>query len=849
MIARLRKQDGQYRESRARLRELYARLDELQFIPDYLCVVIDKETDYRKACKGITINGIKYARLLGTNGGIKNRTIVFVSDRLAPFLRQKTQNGRDMEKLHVPAKLEAYQALVCSGSSPVSLPRGVLVVPDCETMFPSDIIRLSDEAPGEPVMESIIGAEIHLTESDGYGLMLPSLAQRWSEELGLGYCVSGVNTRFAFEKGMAFTFDFLAFAEGVAGRYKVVDAWGDTVDIRSVELILTTSMVKLWDSYRSCEHYLTESLGNGYSFSVTKTCVEQLESERQLNYQFIQSYELDDDQLDELISPTREEIHEVLGGDWAKTILFLKGRHLDEGAIRNCPDDFSRALMVSPELMGDSYVAGRVHQMIRGRINEAKVGVLNVHGNYSVVCGDPYALCQSIFDLPVTGLLKAGEIYNRYWVDRGVDEVVCFRAPMTCHNNIRLVQVANRAEMQDWYRHLTACTLFNAWDTAAHALNGMDKDGDLVLLTDNEILRSATKELPAILCMQRKATAKQCDEEAFVAANIGSFGDDIGKTTNYITSMFAVRARFAPGSAEYRTLTYRIMCGQLYQQNAIDKAKGILCKPMPKYWVDRAALARNAEPPSHTPASLLPSLVADKKPYFIRYIYPALMRQYREYVKNANKKALRLFRQDLAELYGKEEKRSHEEREFLLAFERYLPVENGPCIMNRICRMFEHAFDGSLMKHNAGAFDYEILKSGVSYGRRLYGKIEALFAEYQKLLADHQRLSKRERMEPEETRSRRELMVEAFQRECRVLCQDEAVLCDIVLDICYQRAGTKQFAWDMCSAQIVKNLLDKNGGRLQAPVPDPDGGIVYRGERFRVITVTEEGTHTQYHTQ
>ena len=56
--------------------------------------------------------------------------------------------------------------------------------------------------------------------------------------------------------------------------------------------------------------------------------------------------------------------------------------------------------------------------MITKRIEAAKIGVIRVHGNFSIVSGDPYALCQSIFGLPVTGLLRAGEAYNRYWNDQ-----------------------------------------------------------------------------------------------------------------------------------------------------------------------------------------------------------------------------------------------------------------------------------------------------------------------------------------------------------------------------------------------------------------------------------------------
>lgn len=158
-----------------------------------------------------------------------------------------------------------------------------------------------------------------------------------------------------------------------------------------------------------------------------------------------------------------------------------------ENVVR-ADNDFAKAIMVEPSMIDDPYIQSNIYQMIKNRINEAKVGVLNVHGNYSIVSGDPYSLCQHFFGLEVTGILKANEIYNGYWYEQKADKLACFRAPMTCHNNIRLVYPNRSQEARYWYQYMTTCTLFNSWDTAAHALNGMDKDGDLVMLTDNEVI-------------------------------------------------------------------------------------------------------------------------------------------------------------------------------------------------------------------------------------------------------------------------------------------------------------------------------------------------------------------------
>ena len=462
-------------QNKRAIRQMYAQLDEIQFKPDYMHLVIDKDKDMFRACEGFKINGIRYVRLLGTNGGVKCSTIVFVSERLAPELRRRIDNGRNKDVPQIPAKLEAYRALTCSGSIPVSMPRGILVVPDAKTHFKEDVITLNDEADGEPVMELVNDYDVELDESDGYGLILPSLCERWSHELGLDYVASGMNTRCSWTKGMVFCFDFLDFADKVAaGNYVVKDAWGHDVDVRNVEMILTTSMLKLWGCYDGIEHYLQCCEENGYTFGIAKTCPKELENRRDTNYQFLQSLRLTDDQLHELIKPTSDEIHDVLSGDCRKAMIYLRGMNVTSDTAFTGPSDYVKALMIDERMFNDPYVRRKIYRMIRTRIDEAKIGVIGVHANFSIACGDPYVLAQSIFGLEVTGLLGAGEIYNKYWMDAGAQRVGCFRAPMSTHENIKKLRVHRSDEAEYWYRYLTTCTMFNAHDSCAAALNGMD---------------------------------------------------------------------------------------------------------------------------------------------------------------------------------------------------------------------------------------------------------------------------------------------------------------------------------------------------------------------------------------
>jgi len=467
--------------NKRKVANLYYKLYETRFQPDYMCLIIDKNSQYDRANKGFKINGIKYRRFLGTNGGIKNSTIIYVSEEIYPQLKERLDCGRNKNKEMVPAKLEAYQALLCSGSVPVSMPNGIIVVPDCITHFREDIIYIDDTEDGDPTVEFKPDQDFELIDSDGYGFMLPSLSHRWAGEL-LGddtKTISGVNTRgLPWTKGMLFTFDFVEFGEKIADNYMIKDVWGDWRDVRDAEVILTEGMLKLWDSYDSWEDYWSNVEKYGYQFAVSKVAPEELESERLTNYQFLQSYELEDDAIEELLAPTIQDFRDVTGDDWRKAMIYLGGEYVTEKDFFGA-EYYMQALMINPDSIKDPYVQQTIKRMIEKRIQKAKIGAIQIKSNFAIIGGDPYSLAQNMFGLPVTGLLKKGECYHKYWSDREVDEIVCFRAPMTCHNNIRKLKLNNQEECQYWYQYIDTCMLLNSWDSTCEALNGADKDKSL----------------------------------------------------------------------------------------------------------------------------------------------------------------------------------------------------------------------------------------------------------------------------------------------------------------------------------------------------------------------------------
>ncbi|WP_460641734.1 RNA dependent RNA polymerase [Lacrimispora brassicae] len=833
------KKEPKNRENKDKIAKLYDKLFSLQYQKDYFCMIMNSGRDYDKANAGFKINGYSYHRLLGTNGGIKKSTITYVGSNVFEEIKKRMDNGRDKTKKIVPAKLEAYQALICSGSVPVTMPK-ILIVKDCTVRFNEDVIRINDENDGEPELTYEKDYEIEYCDSDGYGLMSPEYSRIVNRDLyGEEYknqTISGINTRYAWTKGMLFTFDFVEFARRINhGTYMVKDAWGQQKDIRNYDVILTTSMVKLWDSYDSLEHFIQCSQENQYQFSVTKTTPHKLENVRNSNYQFLQTYDFTEEELYRLCKPTIDEITGAMGGDWRKTIVFLKGMYLNEDNVDFIENDFIKALMIDKRMLDDPFVIKKIHGMIKKRIEMAAKGSILLKGNFAIVSGDPYSLAQSILGLPVTGLLKPGEVYHKYWIHKDSEELACFRAPMTCHNNIRKRKVVHNEEMDFWYQYITTGIILNSWDTTCDALNGADKDSDAFFTTDDEIILENTLNSPTIQCMQRKAEKIIPTESDIVQANKLAFGDEIGSTTNRITSMIELQSTFEKDTEEFKALNYRIMCGQHYQQNSIDKAKGILAKPMPRYWYDKAACNKLPESTDKEKEfkELCLRIVADKKPYFMRYVYPDLMTQYHKYVKDAGNKCIRLFKMTLADLIVKPHK-TIPEQEFMEYYHKLMPVGNQPCTVNRICKLFEDTFkDYPKQCTIQKTFDYSILKSNVGYGRQDYKEVEKIKSEYDDYVRAYQQQAKKQRLDKEEVNANRAILLLEFKQLCEKICPDQKELCDIIIDMCYSNPKSKKFAWDMCGGTIIENLLKNNSFIINYPVRvDEHGEFEFSGEEF-----------------
>lgn len=256
---------------------------------------------------------------------------------------------------------------------------------------------------------------------------------------------------------------------------------------------------------------------------------------------------------------------------------------------------------------------------------------------------------------------------------------------------------------------------------------------------------------------------------------------------------------------------------------------------MPKEWHDRRSCNLIQ---SQAENKLYRSIVADKKPYFMCYIYPDLMRKYKKFVKNTDRNAMREFGFSVNELqkipYGELTDR---QRDFLYYYDVSMPVGTGNCVMNRICRRFEEEFDNYFReKAPPSQFDYSILRSEAEYTEAQYRSIKLLYEDYNSHLRSIAIASSLHRQQNEDIETTRTLVRKHFVRSCQTACSNSPTLCNIILDICYKHSNTKKFAWDMCGSDIIKNLLRANNFQLSFPVEDEYGDIEYCGKLYKLHT-------------
>ena len=476
------------KENRDRIRELQKQIYDMMYIPEYITVVMESKTEYRRMFqKGFRFNGRVYRRISCSASQARVSTIAFAAEDIRDELRRRLDNGRDMGKPLAPSKYNAYFGLYSSATKEVTKPR-FCVIPDyCETK-PVDVDFVIEKGRDEDDIIEPRTLDVEFNRFDGSGLISPQMAEVWARDIGEDYVPCQFCIRCSFTKGMVNEFDFVDWCrEENGGNYVITDIYGEQRDLREVDVILTEGMAKLWDSWPSQAEYERCCEENGIIWGVTKYAPKEDKEVLMTNYQFLQTLNLSDEMVRDLCQDTVDYIQGVSYDNIYYSLLFMMGENGNsesvERYLKSSDNYWLKTLILNHNLLNDKYSKEKIRDLIIKKIEQACLGKLVTRGNFQCIVPDSYAFMQAAFGQRVTGLLEAGEIYSQFWNERGTERVDTMRSPLTHFSEHYVMNVVKNEKVDKWFKYAYSGIVVNSHD--AHTMHWSGSDESVVTLHSN----------------------------------------------------------------------------------------------------------------------------------------------------------------------------------------------------------------------------------------------------------------------------------------------------------------------------------------------------------------------------
>lgn len=542
------KSEPSSKENSKRLREIKSELDEILFVKDIINIKVIAKKEYAKIAKnGFDLNGEHYIRFMVGSGQMRRNTVTFVNEKLFSYLQESLMCGLDGKiKTINLAKLSAYFALSFSSVLWVREPR-VCVIKDFYTNIPQQKVNFLKESFEETTLE-VITKDFELNSADGQGLVSPEMAKMWAEDMHLNYIPSSFVVRTAFVKGNLIPFDFKEYAREY-GITEITDRYGDKHNIEDIDVLLSESQFKMakyyssWDGYLSCHHSYHLKWG------VARYNKEFDDEYVLTNYQYLQVLDLNNDEVEGLISYTKDWIRNICDGSKLYTMLYnvgVKNSETIDSIINSCGSTFTKAIVKNPELLNDSYVRRKIYNSIKESIRQAKIGRIWVKGNYQFMISDPVAQCRSALGLSPDGLIPAQSVFSNFWNTRTTsNEIVCCRSPLTYASEVVPLKLVCNDEMMKWYQHIKSGMIYSVYDISTMLHADGDFDGDIVFSTDNKYFIKGVQrnELP-IIYDKESVPLQKITLPNQIRCDLRGLDTKVGQITNYSTSMVAMLPLF-----------------------------------------------------------------------------------------------------------------------------------------------------------------------------------------------------------------------------------------------------------------------------------------------------------------
>ena len=849
------------KENIAKLKSLQNKIYNALYIQEFIVVSIESSKDYDTMFdKGLFINGKKYVRTSCSASQGRVSKVIFCEEKTSKQLLTILDNGRNHSIPFSPSKYNAYLGTASSATKIVTTPR-FCVIPDCIRTKDVEcwwVTEVEDKNKDDIIEKRIINMEFNLF--DGNGLVSPAMAKIWADDLGLDYLPAQWCIRASWVKGMVNVFDFHAFCDEFNnGNYIIDTIYKDSsnnpiqVDLRDIDVILTESQFKLWNSYSSLEEYKYNSNKNNLDWGVSLYTPKQDKDILNLNYQFIQTLNLDQEKIERLCAQTVEYFNGVSLENYWYTILFLMGNNLDDEKLSNflynSNNNWLKSLIVDKNLIKDKYIREKIYENIKVKLDNACMGRILVDGNFQVIVPDSFAFMEHACGLDVKGLLKEGEYYSKYWVDRQVSKVDTMRSPLTYLSEHFVVDIKHDEMIDKWFKYSYTGFITNVWGEHTLRWAGSDYDYDIIASTSNEIMVNNTyaNDLPVIGKVEKPKKWVFKPKDLQIADKF-TFGSIIGQITNSVTTIRCLMSDYAEDSLEYKILIDRMRMGCKLQSLQIDKAKiGRAVKGIPTVWKQWQKINEDDTVEQIEQKELFNSILCDKHPYFFIHLYHSTKKKYLKWKKDYDTSCKTRWNISVENLISLENK-DEEQIAFLERYNRACPVIDNCSSMNLLCHYMESVKKNIKINiKNCENMSYVSayktkIEERVDVDSDIYNKVYNVVKELRMELKNSV-INNNKNDYNVDIGNDLNNIYELYRNKLFKICSNQDILINCLIDIFYIDfpSYNKDILWNLFGNEIFNNVLKNNSKIIDYPVLDNDGDILYLGKHYRIAKYEIKG--------
>lgn len=416
---------------------------------------IVKATLTNMVATGFMLNGIVYRPFMAGASDARKATSSWVNEEIIPELGKWAMCGLETKNMQLAInKYMAYIGLLSSASKPfidvlgkkIDI-RRVAIIKDATVNVTDKVDLVSMEN-----VEHNVDRTIEINAFDGFGVIRSELTN------GESCTIRGPWIK-AFVQATNWS-NLFGFAVQ-NNKKSFVDFWGNEVELKNVDMILTESCFKTVKLYESWNQYCTAFEDLGHEICI---CVREHSPKlKGLPYQQGQTLTGTEDDAISFMQHAKKTVYPYHDAKGAADLL--RGAH-------------KQAAKMYPALLTEAHTKRAIQEMYTTKRNEMLGGRIPKLGYNAFLAPDPVAFAQHLFGLDITGYLKAGECACNI-IEKGITDIT--RNPHFDNAHVLLDNVKNMPLAE-------GPTMFiNVFDMTTIRLRA-DYDGDHVWYSQNEHL-------------------------------------------------------------------------------------------------------------------------------------------------------------------------------------------------------------------------------------------------------------------------------------------------------------------------------------------------------------------------